>query len=146
MFLHPRPEQLSEVLLGGLIKRLDRHTVINNADDLRFDFYDTEVRRLLQNLILRDEIPPLLRSIAQLPKVKLDLNPDPSRFKGDRLPVETVSWEEAKEFIARLNAKLGLGEENGYRLPSEAARSAEAAQAPAGGSKACEERDAPPGA
>jgi formylglycine-generating enzyme required for sulfatase activity len=288
MLPHPRPEQLSEVLLGGLIKRLNRNTVINDPDDLRFDFYDPEVRRLLQNRIRRDEIPPLLRSIAdyfsrlagqrysftaliphlkgdkrlpvetdlpfaeillpalerlglkhlfvpgdgdggpgrppiesfsfvtvrldergkeierrtlsarhcvedlgegvtlemveipggkfmmgtaeaevekvrkeykrlgygeswvdaerpqheirvppffigkhavtqtqwravaQLPKVKIDLKPDPSHFKGDKLPVESVSWDEAKEFVARLNAKLGLGEENGYRLPSEA--------------------------
>ncbi len=60
------------------------------------------------------------RAVARLPKVKIDLKPDPSHFKGDHLPVESVSWDEAKEFIARLNAKLGLGEENGYRLPSEA--------------------------
>ncbi|HKV42688.1 MAG TPA: TIR domain-containing protein, partial [Blastocatellia bacterium] len=33
------------------------------------------------------------RAIAGLPKARLDLNPDPSHFKGDRLPVEGVSWE-----------------------------------------------------
>ncbi|MFN0088272.1 MAG: SUMF1/EgtB/PvdO family nonheme iron enzyme, partial [Blastocatellia bacterium] len=60
------------------------------------------------------------RAVAALPNVKIDLNADPSRFKGEDLPVEQVSWEEAKEFIARLNARLGLSETNGYRLPSEA--------------------------
>jgi formylglycine-generating enzyme required for sulfatase activity len=60
------------------------------------------------------------RAVAALPKVKLDLNADPSRFKGGDLPVENVSWDEAKEFIARLNRKLGLTEQTGYRLPSEA--------------------------
>ncbi len=58
--------------------------------------------------------------MAAFPKVKLDLAADPSNFKGDDLPVENVSWEEVKEFIGRLNRKLGLTEQTGYRLPSEA--------------------------
>jgi len=45
---------------------------------------------------------------------------NPSKFKGDDLRVESVSWEEAKEFCRELNARLGLSEADGYRLPSEA--------------------------
>ena len=42
---------------------------------------------------------------------------NPSRFKGERRPVEQVSWEEAQDFIGRLNeAQPGLA----ARLPSEA--------------------------
>jgi len=41
---------------------------------------------------------------------------NPSYFKGADLPVENVSWNDAMEYIAKLNAKTGKN----YRLPSEA--------------------------
>jgi formylglycine-generating enzyme required for sulfatase activity len=39
-----------------------------------------------------------------------------SRFKGDNLPVSRISWDDAQEFIAKLNSKTGKK----YRLPTEA--------------------------
>ncbi len=42
---------------------------------------------------------------------------NPSFFKGDKLPVEKISWIETQEFIKKLNEKEGA---NKYRLPSEA--------------------------
>ena len=41
---------------------------------------------------------------------------NPSRFKGDNLPVESVSWDDCQQFISKLNALTGQH----YRLPTEA--------------------------
>ena len=51
---------------------------------------------------------------------KAVMGTNPSYFKGDRLPVENVSWEEARDFCRKLNEKVGLSAAAGYRLPSEA--------------------------
>jgi formylglycine-generating enzyme required for sulfatase activity len=55
-------------------------------------------------------------AVATLEKVKIDLELDPSNFKGANRPVECVSWNHAIEFCARLSNKTGKN----YRLPSEA--------------------------
>jgi formylglycine-generating enzyme required for sulfatase activity len=56
------------------------------------------------------------RAVAKLPPVDRKLDPDPSYFTGDSLPVERVSWHEAIEFCARLSIETG----ELITLPSEA--------------------------
>jgi formylglycine-generating enzyme required for sulfatase activity len=47
---------------------------------------------------------------------KAVMGSNPSYFRGDNLPVENVSWEDANDFIRKLNALTGKN----FRLPTEA--------------------------
>jgi formylglycine-generating enzyme required for sulfatase activity len=56
------------------------------------------------------------RVVAGLPQVNRSLEPNPSYFKGDNLPVEEILWYyDSEEFCARLSKSTGRN----YRLPSE---------------------------
>jgi hypothetical protein len=53
------------------------------------------------------------REVASWPKVERDLPSSPSKYTGDDLPVDSITWDEAVEFCRRLTKRTGQPKPNG---------------------------------
>ena len=51
---------------------------------------------------------------------KAVMGTNPSKFKGDDLPVDSVSWSDCVTFLDALNRRLGRDGDTAFRLPAEA--------------------------
>jgi formylglycine-generating enzyme required for sulfatase activity len=100
--------------------------LIDADTDKRYGFFENEKTRHLVHITHPFYMG--LYPVTQKQWIKLMGN-NPSYFIGDDLPVEGVSWNDAQEFIAKLNAYLNtyqqisiLDQDVGYvvRLPTEA--------------------------
>ncbi len=74
--------------------------------------YDDE--KPIHNVTLNDYYIATTEVTQELWKEVMGNNP--SKYKGDKLPVENVSWNDCQEFISKLNLMTGQD----FRLPTEA--------------------------
>jgi formylglycine-generating enzyme required for sulfatase activity len=63
-------------------------------------------------------VPPFFMGKYEVTQAQYQaiMNTNPAKFKGDNLPVERVSWHDAREFCQKISQKTMLN----FRLPSEA--------------------------
>ena len=94
--------------------------------DPRKKSYTSKDYKCAEQLAKRDAMPGFTVYISQpfyIGKYEITqqqwknvMNSNPSMFKGDDLPVESVTWRDAQEFIKKLNES---DNEYTYRLPTE---------------------------
>ena len=77
----------------------------------RYDYESPAHEVIMKNSFYMGKYPVTQK---QMDKV---MGSKPSNFKGEDLPVESVSWNDVQEFIKKLNENDSTGK---YRLPSEA--------------------------
>ena len=78
------------------------------------DQYADSDEKITHNVTVSDFMIGKFEVTQKLWKAVMGSNP--SYFKGDNLPVENVSWNDAQEFIKKLNQQTGQN----FRLPTEA--------------------------
>jgi formylglycine-generating enzyme required for sulfatase activity len=78
------------------------------------DQYADSDEKIIHNVTVSDFMIGKFEVTQKLWKAVMGSNP--SYFKGDNLPVENVSWNDAQEFIRKLNQQTGQN----FRLPTEA--------------------------
>ncbi|MEY4168313.1 MAG: hypothetical protein RIR52_2137, partial [Acidobacteriota bacterium] len=99
-----------------------RRVIVSDGTEIRFEMVDLPGGEFLMGGTRFDDEKPAHRvrvapfSIGKYQVTQAEwravMGKNPSQFKGDRNPVEKVSWEDVEEFLKRIG--------NGFRLPTEA--------------------------
>ena len=96
------------------IRQLQDNMVAIEGGQFHMGSTEKETEQPVHSVTLQDfEMSAMPVTQAQYAAV---MGNNPSNFKGEDLPVESVSWRDAKEFCERLSKKTGRV----YTLPSEA--------------------------
>ncbi len=110
-------------IIGKAEKHIQESTIFDESDfvllpggSFRMGSISGQVNEKPVHIVEISPFKILKMEITQAQWQKV-LERNPSKFKGENLPVENVSWDEIMEFIRRLN-NINPGEN--YRLPSEA--------------------------
>jgi formylglycine-generating enzyme required for sulfatase activity len=110
----------------GELGRFDHETQCEVTLSRGFWMARTELTQA-QWMAMMDRKPTILRRASdwvleklKLAKKKTAVDPNPSNLKGADLPVETVSWDDAKEFVRQVNESGMLPEGWKMALPTEA--------------------------
>lgn len=110
----PRQDRKTDPNLREILQEIEENMRSISAGTFKMgsDAYDSE-KPLHSVTVPAFEISRYPVTQAQYKAV---MGENPSHFKGDDHPVESVSWEDAQKFCEELNKITG----NRYRLPSEA--------------------------
>lgn len=122
---------LPEIVL--IVVMLSATAVASTQEFLRVEAAERPVRDSITSLTFRVRTGPFLLARTELSQAEYErvMGRNPSRFRGSKLPVENLTWQEALEYCNRRSEAEGLSgcyrddgswDRNctGYRLPTEA--------------------------
>ncbi len=109
-------EEEHTVIVNGLgedlFVRIPAGTFMMGSPENEYGYRDEKQHKVTLTRPFEMMVTPVTQALWQAV-----MGNNPSRFKGPDLPVENVSWDDAQEFIQKLNQMLGT---DSLRLPTEA--------------------------
>ena len=102
--------------MGNIFKEPEKAGYINYVSDNALQFYDSEDELPVHEVCVSDFAIGKFEVTQGQWKSVMGNNPSEFLACGSKCPAENISWNDAQQFIQRLNKKSG----NKFRLPTEA--------------------------